>query len=201
MAVSRKEADETLGKLYARWLVQYPLKTKTLTAFVLSALSSTIAQLSRTGGVMTVGIARTAIQYAVLQAPPYSHFWYQLLEKISRNPVIKVFFDQLIWRPLLIAYTFLLMSVVQGRTWNQVKEHFRNNYVATVKAGWRIWPAAQLLNQSVVPLEFRTVSMDCVSFFWDMYLTLVCSADEDELDEEKDESEAQAIEDDPKKVR
>ncbi len=40
-----------------------------------------------------------------------------------------------------------------------------------MQAGWRIWPAAQLLNQSVVPIQFRTVSMDVVGFFWDMFLT------------------------------
>lgn len=34
--------------------------------------------------------------------------------------------------------------------------------------GLRLWPACQLVNQSLVPLQFRTVSMDCVSFFWDM---------------------------------
>ena len=47
----------------------------------------------------------------------------------------------------------------------------KNTYFDTVKAGWRIWPAAQLLNQVVVPIQFRTVSMDIVGFFWDMILT------------------------------
>ena len=68
----------------------------------------------------------------------------------------------------MIAYTFLLMAMAQKKNAKQIQQRFKEDYLPTVKAGLKIWPAAQFLNQSLVPLSFRTVSMDCVSFFWDM---------------------------------
>ncbi len=63
--------------------------------------------------------------------------------------------------------------MLQGRTFREIGVVLKETYFPTVKAGWRIWPAAQLLNQTMVPIHFRTVSMDIVGFFWDMYLTMM----------------------------
>jgi len=54
----------------------------------------------------------------------------------------------------------------------QIKAKFRSDYVKAVKAGLRIWPAAELLNQSLVPLKWRSLVKDVVGFGWDMYLNI-----------------------------
>ena len=79
----------------------------------------------------------------------------------------------------MIAYSFVLMNLLKGKSWAQIKDVLAASYFSTVKAGWRIWPASQLVNQSLVPLYARTVSMDFVSFFWDMYLTIAISGKDD----------------------
>ena len=83
--------------------------------------------------------------------------------------------------------------VLQGRTFREIGVVMKETYFPTVKAGWRIWPAAQLLNQTMVPIHFRTVSMDIVGFFWDMYLTMMVtggSSKEPEVVTEGEDGEA-----------
>jgi hypothetical protein len=168
---------KSLGERYSQALLEHPIKTKTITSFILSGISGLISKYYSNGGVINADMLVTALQMAALSCPPYSHFWYPILEMISSNPLVKTIVDQLFWRPLLIAYSFVLMNVLKGKSWAQIREIFKASYAGTVKNAWRIWPAAQLLNQSVVPLQFRTVSMDLVSFFWDMYLTLAITSD------------------------
>ena len=100
---------------------------------------------------------------------------------------------------ILSRFAWLIVTQTQHKTFCVCVcvQILKASYFKTVQAGWRIWPAAQLLNQSVkhkrqidslklihqlllyslqvVPLHLRTVSMDVVSFFWDMYLTLAIS--------------------------
>ena len=45
-----------------------------------------------------------------------------------------------------------------------------------MKAGLRIWPACEIVNQQAIPLKWRSVFKDCVGFFWDVYLTMVSTA-------------------------
>ena len=45
----------------------------------------------------------------------------------------------------------------------------------------------------MVPLAFRTVSMDVVSFFWDMYLCAKMNDDDDDDDDKKEEDNGEAV--------
>mmetsp|Transcript_29990 Transcript_29990/g.60168 ORF Transcript_29990/g.60168 Transcript_29990/m.60168 type:complete len:277 (+) Transcript_29990:108-938(+) len=157
---------------YAAWLEKEPIVTKAVTSFVLSTVSSTIAQLIA-GAPNDRTTASKAALFGVTKIPPYSHFWYPILASVNSNPLIRVIVDQVFWRPLLTAYTFLFMGIVQGLTLKQIKEKFRKDYWTTTKAGLKIWPAAEIVNQSVVPLKWRTLFKDLVGVGWDMYLTSV----------------------------
>ena len=55
-----------------------------------------------------------------VQCPPYSHFWYPVLETVSKNPVIKTIVDQLFWKPLIIAYSFVLMNLLKGKSVKEI---------------------------------------------------------------------------------
>lgn len=169
--------QRSLGERYSAALQSDPLKTKTATSFILSGISAIISKYYQSGGVITQDIFLTALRMAALSCPPYSHFWYPVLETVSKNPVIKTIVDQLFWKPLIIAYSFVLMNLLKGKSVKEIAGIMRESYASTVKNAWKIWPAAQLLNQLVVPLHMRTVSMDAVSFFWDMYMTVALSQD------------------------
>jgi hypothetical protein len=84
-------------------------------SFILSGMSAIVSQLATNGGKFTPEVLQTACQMAALSCPPYSHFWYPILDMISSNPIIKTIIDQLFWRPLIIAYTFVLMNLLKVR--------------------------------------------------------------------------------------
>ena len=114
-------ADGGLGSTYSRLLDDEPVLTKGATSFVLSSMSSIVAQLIKTGGKWDAGIPLSAAKFGVTKTPPYSHFWYPILERINKNPLFRVIVDQIFWRPFLTAYTIFFMSMVQGLTWPQVR--------------------------------------------------------------------------------
>jgi len=41
---------------------------------------------------------------------------------ISKNPVIKTIIDQLFWRPLMIAYSFVLMNFLKGKSLKEIAD-------------------------------------------------------------------------------
>mmetsp|Transcript_66009 Transcript_66009/g.113466 ORF Transcript_66009/g.113466 Transcript_66009/m.113466 type:complete len:222 (+) Transcript_66009:24-689(+) len=168
----RSPPKRSMGERYTDALKSNPLKTKAATAFILSGISAVISKMQNNGWKIDADVLTTAFQMALMSCPPWSHYWYPILDMISKNPVIKTIIDQVFWRPLMIAYSFVLVNLFRGKSLLEIKNILKESFPTTVKNAWRIWPAAQLLNQLVVPLHLRTVSMDCVGFFWDMYLTL-----------------------------
>jgi len=96
-----------------------------------------------------------ALNFGVSKVPPYSHFWYPILDNLTTQSLVRVVIDQAFWRPLLTAYTFLMMCLIQGMSLEDIRAKFKNDFVKTVKAGLKIWPAAEVVNQTVVPLKWR----------------------------------------------
>mmetsp|Transcript_2043 Transcript_2043/g.4345 ORF Transcript_2043/g.4345 Transcript_2043/m.4345 type:complete len:288 (-) Transcript_2043:250-1113(-) len=166
-----RQSGASMG--YGDWLEKEPVLTKAATSIVLSTLSSTVAQVMSGGGTLDMAsVLLNALSFGWTKAPPYSHFWYPVLASINSNPLFRVVLDQVFWRPLLTAYTFAIMCVVQGKSPEQTKDKFRGDYWKTVKAGLRIWPLAEAINQGFVPLKWRSLFKDVVGFGWDIKLAL-----------------------------
>lgn len=170
--VSRQPSSSS----YSRMLEREPVLTKGVTSFVISTISSYTAQHMSNGGRLDAGTVGVALMFGVTKTPPYSHFWYPQLDKITSNPVYRVIIDQVFWRPFLTGYTFIIMELIKGHNWEQIKSKFKAEYWKTTKAGLRIWPVAEIINQGLVPLKWRTLFKDIIGFGWDMYLTLACAS-------------------------
>ena len=168
--------SNSFGAMYSRALDKEPVLTKGGTSFVLSCMSSIVAQLVTSGGVWNGAMPLNAAKFGVTKIPPYSHFWYPILERVNKSPIFRVIVDQVFWRPFLTAYTIFFMSVVQGLSWPEIREKFRSDYLNAVKSGLRIWPACEIVNQTVVPLKWRTTTKDVVGFFWDVYIMMVSTS-------------------------
>jgi hypothetical protein len=116
---------------------------------------------------------------------PVQFRWFKLLEKTfpitktsSLGPVLKrVAFDQLIFAPFGtssrvcphlspqltiilagIAAFFTVMTVAEGGGRRAVKQKLRDMYVPTLKANFMVWPAVQLINFRIMPVQFQLVS-------------------------------------------
>lgn len=57
-------------------------------------------------------IKRIVSYSAVVGAPPYSHYWFILLDRLRVNSTASMVLDQVVWRPLTIAWSFVVGAVL-----------------------------------------------------------------------------------------
>lgn len=71
----------------------------------------------------------------------------------------RVAFDQLIFAPFGIACFFTAMTVAEGGGRRAVAHKMRDMYVPTLKANFMVWPAVQIINFRLMPVQFQLVSL------------------------------------------
>lgn len=57
-----------------------------------------------------------------------------------------------------IAFFFTVMTIAEGGGKRAVSHKLRDMYLPTLKANFMVWPAVQLLNFRVLPIQFQVVS-------------------------------------------
>ena len=90
--------------------------------------------------------------------------------------VKKMLVTQLVWAPFIIGSIFLLSDVLDGRGVDDIAEKFRTSYFRTLFTGYLIWPLAQCLIFSFVPLHLRVLVTNFIALFWNTYLTWVVNS-------------------------
>lgn len=122
--------------------------------------------------------------YGFLMAP-VQFKWFKFLERsfpITKTsafgPAMKrVVFDQLVFAPFGrwnvpttdhlantdtpptgIACFFTAMTIAEGGTRKNVYQKLRDMYVPTLKANFMVWPAVQVINFRLMPVQFQLVS-------------------------------------------
>lgn len=94
-----------------------------------------------------------------------------------------------------LACFFTYMTIAEGGGKRALSQKFRDVYLPTLKANFVLWPAVQILNFRVVPIQFQIVSLQAlcwltsiltsaqpfvssVGIAWTAYLSLTNSAEE-----------------------
>lgn len=98
---------------------------------------------------------------------PIQFKWFKFLEKtfpITKSgafvPAMKrVAFDQLIFAPVGLVWFYTAMTVAEGGGRRAVYNKLRDMYVPTLKANYAVWPAVQVINFRLMPVQFQLVSI------------------------------------------
>lgn len=124
--------------------------------------------------------------YGFLMAP-LQFKWFQGLSKVF--PITKgrgtvpalqrVACDQLIFAPLGLGCFFTFMTVAEGGGKRAIWRKFQDVYVPALKANYLLWPAVQILNFRVVPIQFQIPFVSTIGIAWTAYLSLANSAEEE----------------------
>ncbi|KHJ92126.1 Mpv17 / PMP22 family protein [Oesophagostomum dentatum] len=117
---------------------------------------------------------RFVVLASVFIAPPLNR-WFRLLERIRGNPKIvpafRVAIDQLAFAPFfngVILVTLRLLERLSFDTsWRKMKEDWWPIYSSSLM----VWPAVQLVNFYLIPLNMRVIIVQMVAFFWNAYLS------------------------------
>ncbi|KAJ1936009.1 hypothetical protein FBU59_005196 [Linderina macrospora] len=113
---------------------------------------------------------------------PVSYRWHALLNKrfplesagsakakaivVAKRMVI----DQSLFAPFATGAFVVCMGFLEGLTPTELVERAKVQYPRILVAGYMLWPAAQLINFSVIPLAYRVPFGSTVSLFWNTYL-------------------------------
>lgn len=98
---------------------------------------------------------------------PVQFKWFRFLERVfpitktnAFGPAMKrVAFDQLIFAPFGVAIFFTAMTIAEGGGRRAVAHKLRDMYIPTLKANFLVWPAVQVVNFRLMPVQYQLVSL------------------------------------------
>ncbi|OWZ19625.1 hypothetical protein PHMEG_0006096 [Phytophthora megakarya] len=185
-----------LGLLYDGWLRQSPVLTKSVTAAVLFGLGDRIAQRmekSRTPesdadneededdrALVSESTARTMrmMMWGSVIFTPILHSWQNLIERAigSHGKIVvfqKMLMDSLVFAPCINALFFTSTQMVAGKSFDQGVTFAVDRLPQTLQANYTIWPIANMINYSYVPLQYRVLFVNCVNLVWTTVLSTI----------------------------
>merc|ERR1740138_520472 len=170
-------------------LKRNPVRTKALVGCILSAVANAMGQY-RSSPESPIN-RKTVALFALRGTPPWSHWWFNWLDgAFPGMPVlVRLALDQFLWRPFLVLYSFVAMGVLQGHSWQSIKETLQSKLVATSVNSLKFGVIAQTLNLKLVPLRYRTTFWEVASLFWNFYLTLQMRRAEEKKKKENKKSD------------
>ncbi|KAK1969672.1 Mpv17/PMP22 family protein [Colletotrichum eremochloae] len=117
---------------------------------------------------------------------PLQFRWFKFLS--SAFPITKtsafvpamkrVAFDQLIFAPFGLLCFFSVMTVAEGGGRRAVLNKLRDMYIPTLKANFIVWPAVQVINFRLMPVQFQLPFVSTVGIAWTAYLSLANASEE-----------------------
>lgn len=112
---------------------------------------------------------------------PVLRGWFLTLDKgfgptqTVRDAAKKVFFDQCVFAPVLIAILLTMFGLSQGMDKTQARQNVKAEYFNLLTGFYKLWPVAQLINFYFVPLKFRVNYTNLVSLVWNSYVGYVAN--------------------------
>ncbi|KAF4511705.1 hypothetical protein G6O67_003477 [Ophiocordyceps sinensis] len=94
------------------------------------------------------------------------------------GPAMKrVIFDQFVYAPFGVGLFFVVMTVAEGGGKRAVSTKLRDMYVPTLKANYIVWPAVQIVNFRLMPVQYQLPFVSTIGIAWTAYLSLSNSSD------------------------
>eukprot|EP01133_Synstelium_polycarpum_P004342 gene4342-5070_t len=84
---------------------------------------------------------------------PLFHYWYHLLDssfpkKVMTHVVLKAGLDQLICAPIFDAFFFMGMGTLEGKSWQQIKDKLRQDWLKTYLVDCAVWPLSDFVQRT-----------------------------------------------------
>jgi len=128
------------------------------------------------------------MSYGFIMAP-LQFKWFALLTKWfpiitgqgTTQALKRVAMDQLLFAPFGLCCFFTFMTVAEGGGKRHLVKKFQDVYVPTLRANYVLWPAVQILNFRVIPLQFQIPFVSTIGIAWTAYLSLTNSSEDEAL--------------------
>jgi len=135
-------------------------------------------------------VARFAFFGFILQAP-WNHFYYLLLdgalpptpEPFTTTTATKTLIDQFIQAPIFTILIFYFLGLLEGKNVEDIQSQLKRDYKDTMVANWKLWVPATFVNLAFCPPPLRVLFLNCVFFFWSIFLSLKLNNDTTDKDD------------------
>lgn len=108
--------------------------------------------------------------------------WFPLTAKSATVPALKrVAMDQLCFAPVGLSIFFTFMTVAEGGGRRDITRKFQDVYLPTLRANYILWPAVQIINFRIIPLQFQIPFVSTIGIGWTAYLSLTNSSEDEYL--------------------
>ncbi|PRP80744.1 hypothetical protein PROFUN_11484 [Planoprotostelium fungivorum] len=184
MSVVKRVGTE-YAMTYLAQLALHPLRTKAITGAITAGTGDLLGQLvwprlvrkDTTKKLPSFNWRRSAtfIVYGMIISS-YVHFWYQLLDRISRGRkgavLLRIILDQAISAPLTNSFFVLFVSICSGYSFDAALKRTKEVVPEQLVQHWRLWIPAQYINFKHVPPPLRVLFGNFVALFWNTYLSI-----------------------------
>ncbi|KAL6063110.1 hypothetical protein QOT17_011778 [Balamuthia mandrillaris] len=123
--------------------------------------------------------------YGALFVAPFAHTWYRFLHQ--RFPVQKgartlqrwkqtlkrTVVDQSVAAPIFTTGLFVSRGLVAGQDADSIQQKMRQDFLKVFVAGLCVWPLAQFVNFTYVPLAYQVLFNNVVGLGWSTFSSLV----------------------------
>jgi peroxisomal membrane protein 2 len=89
--------------------------------------------------------------------------------------------DQFIQAPIFTVLIFYFLGLLEGKSTDDVKNQLDRDYKETMVANWKLWVPATIVNIAFCPPMLRVLFLNCVFFFWSIFLSIKLNDDGEEV--------------------
>ncbi|XP_052857438.1 mpv17-like protein [Drosophila gunungcola] len=111
---------------------------------------------------------------------PVLRRWYLFLEsRVPKNQtplrrgVTKMLLDQGLFAPPFTLFMSFLVPLVNGEPVDKIRQRIVDSYPTIMARNYMLWPAAQMINFSFVPLGYQVIYAQCIALIWNCYLSMM----------------------------
>lgn len=106
--------------------------------------------------------------------------WYVTLDRLIKKDqpafqrgLKKMAIDQTCFAPPFTLVLSYLVPFVNGKRHKDIVKSIKENYVSIMKRSYMLWPIAQVINFSCIPVSYQVVYVQLIALIWNCYLSMV----------------------------
>ncbi|PAV56027.1 hypothetical protein WR25_06487 [Diploscapter pachys] len=165
-------------RAYNNALQRRPLAVQMISAGIISGGGDVFAQFVLEKGKKSYDPWRTArfFSLAAFFVAPAVSTWFRVLERVhSVNPKLtplkRVIIDQSTFGPCFNAVFLFILRMTEGNSVENAAKKVKNEWPTIWMNSLKLWPAVQLFNFYLAPLNYRVIIVQAVAFFWNSYIS------------------------------
>lgn len=179
-------------KRYNQLVLKRPLVTNMVTTGILFGTGDCLAQKffpEHENSTYDYQRSLRSIIYGTLIFAPMGDKWYKFINTVKSpirssngninkylDVVTRVAGDQLVFAPFVgipMYYTMMTFMEFSSNPLDDIRRKLNNSLWPTLKTNWLVWPAFQMLNFSLIPVQMRLLLVNVVSIGWNCYLSYI----------------------------